>query len=486
MPICRTAGRTKAVFSLARSDSDNPYIGATATTSDSLQAAKETALGRRVVYWSGLFVFSALAGLALVGVEPIFVFAGFLSILSAVLILYKPWWGLLLYTAIFMIRPGELWPILAPLRLEMIVGCLTLVGLAFQQYRREGRLVFDRTWQSRFLLLFIAAAVLSTPMSYWRSASVEGVMILFKILAFYIMVVQLVDTRLRFRIFFWTFLGLTIYGVASALWADTMFAQGIHRIQGVTSAAGSPNRIGANIAATFPILVLLLLYKPLGPWRLLLIASTGLLLYVLPVTGSRAGLLGFMIALLWLWWTSRRRIASAVVGMIALAILFATLPEEYQQRYATLTSSRIDASSRGRIDTWVDGLNMVVDRPLLGVGINSFRAAHDIRDGWALDAHNMYLQILAEVGLIGALPFLAFLFQLLVLNRRAARMLEKEPAWRFERLILQGLFAGLLAFLVTAMFGTQYINRLWYVYGALQLVIFRLYLATRQDAAAGA
>lgn len=468
---------------MARSEFDNPYVDNRAPN-DLLLATRETALGRRVVYWSSLFVFSAVAGLALVGVEPVIVFAGFLAILSAVLILYKPWWGLLVYTAIFMLRPGELWPILAQLRLEMIVGSLALVGIAFQQYRREGRLVFDRSWQSRFLLLFIAAAVLSTPMSYWRSASVEGVMTLFKILAFYIMVVHLVDTRLRFRIFFWTFLGLTVYGVASALWADTMFAQGIHRIQGATSAAGSPNAIGATIAATFPVLVLLLLYKPLGIWRLLLIAAIGILLHVLPATGSRAGLLGFLVALLRLWWTSRRRVASAVVGIVALAILFATLPDEYQQRYATLTSSRIDASSRGRIDTWADGFNMVVDRPFLGVGINSFRAAHDIRDGWALDAHNMYLQILAEVGLIGALPFLAFLFQLLVLNRRTARMLESEPTWRFERLILQGLFAGVLAILVTATFGTQYINRLWYVYGALQLVIFRLY-ATRQDAAAG-
>ena len=71
---------------------------------------------------------------------------------------------------------------------------------------------------------------------------------------------------------------------------------------------------------------------------------------------------------------------------------------------------------------------MVLDRPLTGVGIGCFKAAHRIRDGWGLNAHNMYIQLLAEVGLISATILFVFLFEMLRLNRRTARLLAPDPA----------------------------------------------------------
>ena len=458
----------------------NPYLDTPASPRPRIRVAGDATFGKRVLFGLGLFLFSSAVGLALVRVRAAIVFAGLFGVFSVGTILRRPWWGLLIYTAVFMIRPGELFPALARLRLEMIVGSVTLAGLAYQQYLRDGRLALDRSWQTRFLCLFVVAAFFSVPTSYWRSVSVDGVMTLLKILAFYIMVVHLVDTRVRLKVFIWTLLVLTIGVIASSFEGTVYVKQGIERVYGITSAVGGPNALGATVAATFPLLLLLGLHKPLRGLRPLLLASCVMLVYVLSITGSRAGVLGFLGGLACLWWMSPRRVATGLVGVIVLVVAFTFLPNQYKQRYSTITSSTLDASSLGRIETWKDGMHMVADRPLLGVGINAFQTAHYVRDGWGLDAHSMYIQVLAEVGLIGAVPFFCFLVQMLILNRRTARILESEPDWTFERVVLHGVFAGLVALLIGATFGTQYIKRLWYIYAAVQLVTLRCYVDEQQ------
>lgn len=437
---------------------------------------------RRALYYVGVAFLSLGLGVALARFRISMVIGALFGFLSMTCILLRPWWGLILYTVVFLTRPAELYPALAPLRLEKIIGSITVIGLFAAQYHREGRLRLDGSRQTKFLGLLLIAAIASAPLAYWRSAAIDGVMTMMKAGAFYLMVILLVETRKRLHIFIATFVVLTSYLAASSLYTyltgGAITAQGIQRAVGLTSAGGNPNFLGTTVACVFPLLLLMSFHKPLRWLRVPAAAGAALMVITLSTTGSRASVLGFLAGLACLWWLSPRRMITGLAGLMLLILGLAILPEQYKERYATITHSKLDASSEGRIESWKAGMQMLGDRPLFGVGIENYMPAHaEYSKGKThLDAHNMYVLTLAEMGLLGALAFFGLLIEMVRLNRRVAHVLESEPNWRFEWLVTNGIFAGFIVLLIAGFFGNSFTRRDWYVFGGIDLAILRCYL----------
>ena len=440
---------------------------------------------RRLALLLSAFAAAALAGMAIVRVPPLFAIGLAAALLFVTAVMLRPFWGLLIYTCIFFLRPGELYPVLAPLHLERVVGVITLVSMFVEQHRRSRRLYLDGSSQTALLFAFMAVALLSVPFSYWRSQALDGLVQLAKILVFYLLTVHLLTNRLRLRLFIWTLSLLVAYmagdSFASYLRGSFRFAQGIERAIGQTSAAGDPNSLGTTLAATMPLFVMLALYKPLRWWRCFFALAAGLLMATIAVTGSRASALGFLGGLGYLWWSSRRRLVLGVIGALLLCGVFLLLPDQYQTRYSTITRDELDASSRARLSAWTAGFRMVADRPLVGVGIGCFGTAHALgyspegRRTW-LQPHSIYVQVPAELGLVGAVVFFSFLLAFLRTNRKTTKMLRQcGNRWRFEEVILNGVFAGCVVLLISGVFGHSLLRRTWYIYAAIGLSILRMY-----------
>lgn len=83
-----------------------------------------------------------------------------------------------------------------------------------------------------------------------------------------------------------------------------------------------------------------------------------------------------------------------------------------------------------RVSYWRVALRMVSDYPLTGVGFGNFGTAYAIyqriEDDDTQQAHNDYLQMLAELGVFGLLFFLSFWLYLFVWG---ARRILREPEW---------------------------------------------------------
>ncbi len=437
----------------------------------------------------GIAVFSGLLGLALVYVPAVFLFGALAGAAGVVVILARPYLGLLLYTVVYLLRPGELNPILAPLHLERIVGAITLLSLAFDMYRREGMIFLDASRQTKWLFAFLAGVLLSIPSSYWVGWSADRLVEMLKIVAFYIMVVQLIGTRKRMQIFIWTYGLLVAYIAFSAVKAyysgSYVFAQGIDRAVGQTSAGGDPNNLGTTLASTVPLYLLLARYERSG-WRKLVLGGCLMLsVWTIFLTGSRASLLGLVSAVGFLIWTSRYRVRWMMLAVVAITVAVAVLPNQYKKRYSTIfkaTEGQIDGSSQGRLDAWKVGLEMIADRPLFGVGAGCFGTAHAMaysppgQRNW-LEAHSLYVQTFAELGLVGGIAFFGFLGQILKLNRKVARLVAiRGPTWAYESALLQAVFGGLLVLIVSGIFGHSLFRSTWYMFGAIGLAIYRLHL----------
>jgi O-antigen ligase len=129
----------------------------------------------------------------------------------------------------------------------------------------------------------------------------------------------------------------------------------------------------------------------------------------LVASGSRGGASAFGLTALLLPLASSRRRSTA----IAVAVL-ATLGIAWIGLGGLVTAFETRGIQGSRLDLWADMLPMVPAFPVFGVGLNAFSTAYPFyqtiwRTEWIGEAHNEYLQILLDLGLVGALLAGAFL-----------------------------------------------------------------------------
>ncbi len=157
------------------------------------------------------------------------------------------------------------------------------------------------------------------------------------------------------------------------------------------------------------------------------------------LTASRGGLVSCFPAFIYLGYMTFRfhpgwRLAFAV--MLVAGLLGATQLDLARQitRISTIVDSITEGDgANGRFDIWAAGIREFSFRPIFGVGSNAYAEATrgyplEKKDtGEALYAHNTYLSVLVETGMVGFLLFLG----ILILVARALRRTPKPQryAW---------------------------------------------------------
>jgi putative inorganic carbon (HCO3(-)) transporter len=122
----------------------------------------------------------------------------------------------------------------------------------------------------------------------------------------------------------------------------------------------------------------------------------------------------------------------------------------------------------GRVELWGAALRLIQTRPLLGVGPDNFRHLYGAQLGletWdeRVQANNLYLEVLADVGLLGLAAFLWAVGGPLVVARRLltarfARSLSSDEkssdqlGFDSRMVMILGLTLGVVAFLVHGLF----------------------------------
>ena len=111
-----------------------------------------------------------------------------------------------------------------------------------------------------------------------------------------------------------------------------------------------------------------------------------------------------------------------------------------------------------RLSYWKVSLLMVRAHSITGVGLGNYGLMyghHQFMDAYDVKmAHNDYLQIAVETGMVGVLFFIAFWLYFIVWG--GAHILREQNL--SNRLALAGLYAGVLAFLVQAFFDFNFMN----------------------------
>lgn len=194
--------------------------------------------------------------------------------------------------------------------------------------------------------------------------------------------------------------------------------------------------------------------------RLLYFTAIGLMGIALLLSGSRGGFVAFLAQVIFLViltteTKSYNQIALKVVLTIALVAAvvagsFFVGGDSSLTRFAETAAS--DNFSTDRTQIWRVTLEIIKNNPVFGAGIGAFGVAYtkyDPNSGLERveQAHNDYLQIVADAGIIGLLIGLFFLYRLFKTGWQHAKTENV-----FRRGVVVGALSGCFAILVHSVF----------------------------------
>jgi O-antigen ligase len=128
---------------------------------------------------------------------------------------------------------------------------------------------------------------------------------------------------------------------------------------------------------------------------------------IIVFTGSRTGYLTTLVLVAFLWARSARKGRFLAIALVVGAIGLPLVPPQYEARFisAFVGEAAEGHSKEARIELANDGWQLFLDNPQ-GLGIYAFRYALEDQLGKeGYDPHNLYLQVLVDLGLPGALVF---------------------------------------------------------------------------------
>jgi O-antigen ligase len=179
-----------------------------------------------------------------------------------------------------------------------------------------------------------------------------------------------------------------------------------------------PNHFANLIELLLPFCLAVVTTASAGPGlRILSVYSLALFLPVLYLTQSRSGWIAGTLGLagtgmLLAWRQSVRTFVTTVLvlatlGILASTVLWHTAPS-FKERVGGMSMNAPDEAVKIRLLMWGDTLDMIAEKPVFGHGPDAWEweyprfQKHDVQLYFDL-AHQEFLQLLAEYGLIGFL-----------------------------------------------------------------------------------
>ena len=349
--------------------------------------------------------------------------------------------------------------------LSLLILAAGLLWLVWALCAPAGRIGGISGW----LMVMLGLAVLATGFSPVPLAAFKGLLKLVSYLGVYALMRQLLAAAPQWwdRIVAALLAGELVSAVMAirqlygdttelARWADpNSVADGTIRVYGPLE---NPNLLAGYLIPILPLALVALLRWRTWPQRLFAAAALLLGSIALFLSYSRGGWLGMLAALgavvLLLvlrqtrhWPTLWRRLFPLllVAGGVAVLVVAVTQIEPLRIRVMSLLAGRQDSSNNFRINVWLAAIEMIQDRPWLGIGpgnsaFNLIYPLYQQPKFNALSAYSVPLELLVEGGIPNLLAGLGLLAAAI---RAGWAQLKGESAWALPALAALAAIAGL-------------------------------------------
>jgi len=376
-------------------------------------------------------------------------------------------------------------PILQAIRFQFtygaIIGAFCLHKYLTDQNKQAN---FNSVTKVTFLLIFILGIYTIFSMDRETSFRVYNDRVLkFALLAFFIYAAtdKIEDLRviLGFMLLAWLKMGQEgFWGwyTGGLVWEN----QGIPRLHGSTAMYGHPNSFSGFAVGCLPYAAFLLLCLKSNLLRLGLLALIACCIIIVVTTGSRTGYVAVVIGTLYFF----MKLKTGKFKIILLALLTFTLtinfvPVEYKERFQSIYTGeeKEGRSSDKRKEIMEDAVKIYIKYPL-GVGVEGFPKVRMDMFGRYQNTHNLYLEVLTNIGPIGLIVFIVFFAKIITLNLRNIKFLDESCKNTLDIQLLRNVCKATIGFifmrLVLGLFGMDLYEIYWWVALGITLAVTKL------------
>jgi len=456
----------------------------------------------------------------LLGAKSIFVL---LAGLLALLVLANPRLGLAL-TIIAAINFGSLGrfgstEMLVFLSISKLLGLLTLGAWISYTLRLKKRVIFTK--QMLAGAIFIGWSLVSVIRPWWTGHRQEACADFLKLLAdfvLYFLIANLIETPRHLRQFV---LVIMLSGLIASMMAAVQCIYPSLQITGETAVIefgkheaaianpeelrsgqftrptgglGHPNWLSVFLVSILAFNVYVAKSDAKISIKLFALIALSLELLALVLTHDRIGFIGMVTVFLLLLAKKVLEITPLriVASLLIVGIFVIAVPKTYRERVLSIEHYKQSASIWARWELQTAGFNIFLDNWLFGVGQGNFgpvfmktntdvaadahwlieSAKSNYQDYW-MGAHNMYLEVAVETGIIGLFTLLLFLATGILDTRRTANLLsiadcrlsiencKSQIANELD--LARVLQTCLIAFCITAVFLHAQDQKIWWI-----------------------
>lgn len=391
-------------------------------------------------------------------------------------------YGLLAYLCISITSPGVYFPFLGKIRFEMVVALILLLVIILSQ---EGlnSLSLKRSPISRNLFLFFLVIIFSMIQALDFPTAYDRTWDFAKVYAFYFMIIALIKTDRELKIFLLSFgilmawigyepiynflhgeviaYGETTYAVAETGRGSGHVALGIYLLQGLPFLwylTVSNQNIKGKLIGLFPLIICFI---------------------ALIISGSRGAMIGLVMMILLIAYFSNHKILYLLSGGFIIMIALLSMGSGYLSHMRTvLEFGQSDLSAHSRVSGLINGIDMLIKRPLLGVGPGCYPVARKLWFGWGMWSHNIYGQLAGDLGFAGIIVWIIFLYSYLKKCFVMRKSLNRDSLYYG---IINGLIVSNIVSLVLGFFAHTLYGYFWCMSAAVVVVMEDLLIKRKAE-----
>lgn len=359
--------------------------------------------------------------------------------------------------------------VLAPFLPTMAVLGLAAIGYACVALRLVRERDRPLAWSpiNRYIILYAAIYLAGTFFSVDLDGSLNPGLLRVAFILFAVVLGNAVSNRrqLDTLIFLMVLAGTAVaaygilqyifrWGYQSAAWVDSDMFSGIEFR--VPSTLENPNMLGQYFLLAIPLGGAKLLSSREWGARIFYLCCCGIMALCMILTFSRGAWLALLFAgLVFVLFLNPRLILLTPFALIAL---YFVLPETVITRFTSIGDLSDDSTSY-RLYIWLGTLAMLKDYWLCGIGpgedaFNMVYPAYSYNAITAPHSHNLFLQIVCDVGITALVVFILLLF---VYFRMLCSALSREKDWT-SRMLQIAFTSGACGFMVQAMTDYSFYN----------------------------
>ena len=382
----------------------------------------------------------------------------------------RPVYAVGAYMVLVYCKLSNYYPVFEAMKSELVFALIILLRLAVTpQFTKYVSIKNDSL--NKYLLYFVLCVCLSFAIAWDHQYSWDHAVYLFiKVLILYVMIMAAVESVQDLKIFTFIFMAMMAYlayepfyhfirgtGGSQHLYGTNYIAQ-IGLLAGHVALANNMNQM-------IPIAFFLMFSTTNKISKLIYTGFLAVFTIALVGSGSRGGVVGFLFFIFVIMVISWKNNKKIVYIALTIAVIFVISSTAFLHTISRVSSD----SAEGRFIGLTHGIGMLMKGNLIGVGPGCYLLARRRYFSFYMESHNIYGQILGDLGIPGTIAWLFFMRQIF---RNLLPMVKKKAIGEAQgEKYLKYLATGLLASLAVRLFISMGSHGLyffyWYVIAAM-------------------